>query len=63
MCCSLPLLSSTLQVRYLQDYAYELELNIQYNTEITEVDRPVARPFHLKDQNGVIYRCDIVVVA
>jgi thioredoxin reductase len=49
-------------VHYLQDYANDLELNIQYNTEITEVDRPVPRPFQLKDQNGVIYRCNIVIV-
>ncbi|CAI8049527.1 FAD-dependent oxidoreductase domain-containing protein 2 [Geodia barretti] len=55
-------------VRYLQDYAEQLQLKIQYETEIKEVDKGPDEEgadscFHLKDQNGVVYRCDILIVS
>ena len=69
LCQSLPLPPPppSPQVRYLQDFAERLELNIQYNTEITEVGRPPQtgsepEPFHLKDQNGAIYYCKVLIV-
>ena len=54
-------------MRYLQDYAEQLQLKIQYETEIKEVDKGPDEEgadscFHLKDQNGVVYRCDILIV-
>ena len=60
---------SLFQVQYLQDFAERLQLNIQYNTEITHVERPDqgdkgegSTPFLLKDQNKLVYYCEILIV-
>ena len=52
------------QVRYLQDYAQRLDLNVQLNTEIVQVDRlqDQSEAFHLRDQNGTSYFCSILIV-
>jgi len=51
-------------VRYLQDYAQRLDLNVQLNTEIVQVDRlqDQSEAFHLRDQNGTSYFCSILIV-
>lgn len=48
-------------MRYLQDYASELDINVQYSTEISEVNIEGGK-FVLKDQNKQIYSCEIVIV-
>ena len=55
---------SPTQVKYLQDYANKLELNIQYETEIVDVSRFVdgGKNFHLTDQSNTIHRCKVVIV-
>ncbi|XP_006026042.1 FAD-dependent oxidoreductase domain-containing protein 2 isoform X1 [Alligator sinensis] len=56
-------------VRYLEDFASRLELQVQYNTAITHVtlDRdPQAWNGHyfiLTDQNSQTYRCSLLLVA
>ena len=74
LCISLfPMSMSTvyvcIQVQYLQDFSERLELNIWYNTEIKEVTRPPPSeeyeewvPFHLEDQNQILYLCDVLIV-
>ena len=52
----------TPQVKYLQDFARKLNLNIQYETEIVDVSRPnKTQVFHLTDQNNVVHHCQVVI--
>ena len=48
-------------MRYLQDYASELGINVQYNTEIREIDKEDGR-FMLKDQTGKVHFCSVLIV-
>ncbi|XP_064406922.1 FAD-dependent oxidoreductase domain-containing protein 2-like [Halichondria panicea] len=51
-------------VKYLQDFASKLNLNIQYETEIVDVSRPnKSQVFHLTDQNNVVHHCQVVVAS
>ena len=49
------------QVQYLNDYASVYQLNIQYNTNITRVEKEDGL-FHLTDQHGTLYTCHVVIV-
>ena len=52
------------QVKYLQDFASKLELNIQYETEIVDISRYVdgGRNFHLTDHRNNVHQCKVVIV-
>ncbi|XP_072035776.1 FAD-dependent oxidoreductase domain-containing protein 2-like [Amphiura filiformis] len=54
-------------VRYLRDYAKNLELNIQYNTNIgniqqVETDGNVTHHFTMDDQSGNGYTCRYLII-
>lgn len=49
-------------VQYLNDYASANHLNIQYNTNITRVEKEGSL-FHLTDQHGTVYTCDMLIVS
>ena len=53
-----------LQVRYLHDFADRLELNVQFQNEITEItrDRNETGMFQLRNQNGTSYSCRVVII-
>ena len=48
-------------MQYLNDYASANHLNIQYNTNITRVEKEGSL-FHLTDQHGTTYTCDMLIV-
>ena len=48
-------------MRYLHDYASELNLNIQYNTEITLLTRS-SEGYVMTDQYDQTYDCQVVIV-
>ena len=48
-------------MQYLNDYASANHLNIQYNTNITRVEKEGSL-FHLTDQHGTVYTCDMLIV-
>jgi hypothetical protein len=48
-------------VRYLEDYASKLNLNIQYETEIVNIEK--NEHFELLDANGETYTCEVVIVS
>ncbi|XP_048575414.1 FAD-dependent oxidoreductase domain-containing protein 2 [Nematostella vectensis] len=53
-------------VKYLNDYATKLKLNVQYNTNIRNVSRKVmgkTTQFFIKDQNDTVYECRTLVVS
>ncbi|CAH3185055.1 unnamed protein product, partial [Porites evermanni] len=53
-------------VRYLNDYATKLKLQVQYNTNIKLVSRNGEGDdalFHLTDQNGTMYTCKNVIMS
>ena len=47
-------------MKYLNDYATAYQLNIQYNTNITRVEKDSL--FYLTDQHGTTYTCDMLIV-
>ena len=47
-------------MKYLNDYATAYQLNIQYNTNITRVEKDGL--FYLTDQHGTTYTCDMLIV-
>ena len=47
-------------MKYLNDFATTYQLNIQYNTNITRVEKDSQ--FYLTDQEGTTYTCSVVVV-
>ena len=49
------------QIKYLQDFASKLQLNIQYETEIVDVSRVVAG-FLLTDNRSNVHRCKVLIV-
>lgn len=51
-----------LQVRYLHDFAERLELNVQFQNEITEITRDQNRIFQLRNQNGTTHACRVVII-
>lgn len=54
----------SLQVRYLHDFADRLELNVQFQNEITEItrDQNGTGMFQLRNQNGTSYSCRVVII-
>ena len=48
------------QVKYLNDFATAYQLNIQYNTNITRVEKDSL--FYLTDQEATTYTCSVVIV-
>ena len=54
----------SLQVRYLHDFAERLELNVQFQNEITEItrDQNGTGIFQLRNQNGTSYPCRVVII-
>ena len=48
-------------MRYLQDYASELDINVRYNTEICEIDKEDGK-FALTDQTGEVHTCSVLIV-
>ena len=53
-----------LQVKYLQDFAEGNGLNIRYHAEIVSIARRnhKSQTFLLKDQNGLLYQCGILII-
>ena len=51
-------------MRYLHDFADRLELNVQFQNEITEItrDRNETGMFQLRNQNGTTYSCRVVII-
>ena len=49
------------QIKYLQDFASKLDLNIEYETEIVDVSRVVAG-FLLADNRNNVHRCRVLIV-
>ncbi len=53
-------------MRYLQDFAEKLALNVEYDTEVRQVKQWTGdggkRVFHLLDQRGATRQCRTVVV-
>ena len=49
------------QIKYLQDFASKLDLNIEYETEIIDVSRVVAG-FLLTDNRNNVHRCRVLIV-
>ena len=50
------------QVRYLHDFTERLELNVQFQNEITEITRDQNGIFQLRNQNGTSYACRVVII-
>ncbi|XP_048575834.1 FAD-dependent oxidoreductase domain-containing protein 2 isoform X2 [Nematostella vectensis] len=52
-------------VKYLNDYAKKLKLNVQYNTNITKISRGTRAedPFYLYDQNAVKHTCTNLIMS
>ena len=48
-------------MQYLRDYAAQLNLNIQYNTEIMSIRKEDGH-FVLEDQHKHMYHCNKVIV-
>ena len=48
-------------MKYLNDYATKLNLNVQLNTNITRVEK-VTDQFVLTDQNGATHHCKILIL-
>ena len=56
-----------LQVRYFNDYADKLKLQIKYNTSVRnissiEVDDDGQKIFEMSDSDGNLYRCNVTIV-
>ena len=50
-------------MRYFEDYAFQLNLNIQYNTEIKKISRNVQTGrFQLMDQDEHAYDCQVLIM-
>ena len=50
-------------MRYFEDYAFQLNLNIQYNTEIKKISRNVQTGhFQLMDQDKHVYNCQVLIM-
>ena len=49
------------QIKYLQDFASKLQLNIEYETEIIDVSRVVAG-FLLTDNRNNVHQCRVLIV-
>ncbi|PIK57695.1 putative FAD-dependent oxidoreductase domain-containing protein 2, partial [Apostichopus japonicus] len=55
-------------VRYLNDYTQKLGLNVQYNTEISNIHRHAGQNtnhteyFTMRNQKGVVYTCKYLIV-
>lgn len=49
-------------VRYLDDFTKAENINVQYSTEITTIEK-VNEKFTLEDARGNVYNCDKVIVA
>ncbi|RDD41254.1 FAD-dependent oxidoreductase domain-containing protein 2 [Trichoplax sp. H2] len=53
-------------IRYLNDYANVLQLNIQYNTEIIQISRAYYKNslrFKFKTSKQSIYMCDVAIIS
>lgn len=54
-----------MKVRYLNDYATQLKLKIQYNTNITRISRVHYKAnirFRMVDQHNVSSVCDFAII-
>lgn len=50
-------------MKYFEDFADELHLNIMYNAEIKSIARDkVTKEFILRDQSDQMYKCSILIM-
>ena len=50
-------------VQYLNDFASKLDLNVQYNTEVSNIMKQEDGLFNMTDPQQNVYSCQYVIVA